>query len=116
MINTFKETIISMADSASHVSKISGKKRNKAIIVRWANRGVAGVKLRTIQIGSEIFTSKEALNEFLNAVRQAKQRNLSAATSEGIRKTKIEAENNDQVEMGDKDQSDIEEEALELGI
>ncbi|MFK7768793.1 MAG: DUF1580 domain-containing protein, partial [Mariniblastus sp.] len=66
MIDTFKETIISLEEGAKHLTKIGKVKRNKHVLMRWANRGVAGVKLRTISIGSEIFTSCEALNCFLN--------------------------------------------------
>ena len=99
-IDTFSETVISLDDAAKHVSKISGKKRNRALIIRWANRGVSGVRLKTICIGSEIFTSREAINAFLNESRNAKQAKLSKATSQGIRSAR----------------STIEQEALELGI
>lgn len=89
-IDTFKETILTIDKAANHLSKISGKKRNRSLVLRWANRGVAGVKLRTIQIGSEIFTSKEAINDFLNESRKAKQQKTSQLTSRGIKRTKLD--------------------------
>lgn len=92
MIDTFQEQVISIDEADKHVAKISGKKRNRAKIIRWANRGVAGVKLRTIAIGSEIFTSREALNEFLNESRNAKQARLAQSTADGIRQAKLDCQ------------------------
>lgn len=91
MIDTFKEKVLSIDEADRHIAKISGKKRNRSKIIRWANRGVAGVKLRTILIGSEIFTSREALNEFLNLSREAKQSAKSLTTAVGIRQIKLES-------------------------
>ena len=88
-IDTFLETVISIDDAAKHVSKISGKKRNRNVLLRWANRGVAGVKLPTIRIGGELFTSQEALNWFLNESRKSKTQSRSKATSEGMRRAKL---------------------------
>ena len=87
MIDTFKETILSVNDAAKHVGEVTGKKRNRAVIMRWANRGVSGVRLRTILIGGEVFTSSEALNEFFADSRRAKQKRRSDATAGGIRAT-----------------------------
>jgi hypothetical protein len=89
-IDTFVEKIISLDKGAKHVSEISGTKRNKRILLRWSNRGVAGVKLPTIRIGGELYTSQEALNWFLNASRQAKRQKHSRATSAGITKAKLD--------------------------
>lgn len=85
MIDTFKQTIISIDDAANHVGKISGKKRNRSVIHRWINRGVSGVKLDAIRIGGEIFTSQEAVNDFLNRSREARTKKHSTATANGIR-------------------------------
>ena len=94
MIDTFSETVISIDDAAKHVSKISCKKRNRSVILRWINRGVSGVRLSAIRIGGELFTSKEALNTFLNEARVAKTKRHSQATASGIRRasTNLEAE------------------------
>lgn len=90
MINTFSETIISINDAAKHVSKISGKKRNRSVIVRWINRGVSGVRLSAIRIGGDLHTSEEALNEFLNRSREARTKRHSQATAAGIRQSQSE--------------------------
>ena len=91
-IDTFNETIISLEDGAKHVSKISGTKRNKRVLIRWSNRGVAGIKLPTIRIGGELYTSQEKLNWFLNASREAKRRRHSNATKAGVAQANVEAQ------------------------
>lgn len=101
MIDTFKETILSIDDAAKHVGTISGKKRNRAVILRWINRGVSGVRLNAIRIGGEIFTSRESLNTFLNQSRAAKTAKHSQRTADGIRRAS---------------NPDLESEAQELGI
>ena len=98
-IDTYSETIISLDEGAKDISKISGTKRNRRILVRWSNRGVAGVKLPTIRVGSELYTSREALNWFLNASQEAKRSRQSEATTNGIRLAKC-----------------VEQQAQELGI
>ena len=102
-IDTYKEKIISLDEGAKHVSRISGTKRNRRVLIRWSNRGVAGVKLPTIRIGGQIYTSQEALNWFLNASREAKTQQRSKATAEGMRRAKLV-------------DSDVELAAKELGI
>lgn len=88
-IDTFQESIISLDAAAKHVSEISGKKRNRRILIRWSNRGVAGIKLRTIRIAGELYTSREALNLFLNASQEAKRKKHSEATIRGISHSKL---------------------------
>ena len=87
-IDTFTETIISLDDGAKHVSQISGTKRNRRVLIRWSNRGVAGVKLPTIRIGGELYTSREKIDWFLNAAAEAKRKLHSRATKAGIANSK----------------------------
>ena len=87
-INTFEERIISLEDGAKHISKISGTKRNRRVLIRWSNRGVAGIKLPTIRVGGQLYTSQEKLNWFLNESREAKRKRHSQATSAGIQQAK----------------------------
>ena len=92
MIDTFSEKIISLEVAANHVGAISGKKRNRSIILRWINRGVAGVRLEAVRIGGEIYTSERAINLFLNESCVANRRRHSQATSAGIRRSSQEIE------------------------
>ena len=87
-IDTFTEAVISLDVAAKHVSKISGTKRNRRVLIRWANRGVAGVKLPTVRIGGQIYTSQEKLNWFLNESQTAKRKRHSQATKAGIQTSK----------------------------
>jgi hypothetical protein len=89
-IDTFSENIISVDAAAKHVSRITGKKRNRSVILRWINRGVSGVRLSAIRVGGELHTSEQALNAFLNESQQAKSRKHGQATSTGIRAKQIE--------------------------
>ena len=61
-IDTFNEEIIDLDAAAAHIARISKTKRNRRVLLRWANRGLAGVKLPTILIGGQIYTSKQKLN------------------------------------------------------
>ncbi len=103
MIDTFKESLVSAEDAAKHIAKITGKKSNRRVILRWMNRGVSGVFLASIRIGSEIYTSREKLNLFVNEARQVKKSELSNATKAGI-------------ESGGRNKELAEIEADELGI
>lgn len=85
-IDTFNEEIIDLDAAAAHIARISKTKRNRRVLLRWANRGLAGVKLPTILIGGEIYTSKEKLNWFLNEAAQAKRHRRSNETKAGLRK------------------------------
>ena len=53
-IDTFTEEIINLDASAAHIARISNTKRNRRVLLRWANRGLVGVKLPTILIGGQI--------------------------------------------------------------
>ena len=119
-IDTFVERIISLDEGAKHVSKISSTRRNKRILLRWSNRGVGDVKLPTIRIGGELYTSREALNWFLNASRQSKRQKHSQATSAGIARSQDEAnqQGHRREASGElaKSELDVEQVARDLGI
>lgn len=95
MIDSFKETIISLEDAVDHIGKITGRKRNKNVVTRWMIRGVSGVNLDTIRVGREIYTSHEAINRFLNEVAQSKIKKEKVDNSKlgtGLRRAQIESQ------------------------
>ena len=95
MIDSFKETIISLEDAVNHIGKITGRKRNKNVVTRWMKRGVSGVNLDTIRVGREIYTSHEAINRFVNEVAQSKIKKQKVDNSKlgtGLRKAQIESQ------------------------
>ncbi len=81
-----------------------GKRLNLATLYRWQSRGIAGIRLETVSIGSKRFTTRQALNAFFAQSTLAKSGKLSTATAEGIKRAKI---------IRDKQ---LEREAQELGI
>ncbi len=56
----------------SEVPKLLPKRRGKAVHLsacyRWMKSGLSGVRLETVLIGGQRFTSKEALNRFWHRV------------------------------------------------
>ena len=89
-IDTFTEEIMDLDAAAAHIARISKTKRNRRVLLRWSNRGVSGVKLPTILIGGQIYTSKQKLNWFLNESAKAKRLRRSNETKEGLRKKQQE--------------------------
>ncbi|NLS97963.1 MAG: DUF1580 domain-containing protein [Planctomycetaceae bacterium] len=49
-----------------------GKRVHHASVYRWWARGVSGIKLETIIISGERYTSREALQQFFEAVTKAR--------------------------------------------
>lgn len=64
-IDIFSDDMISLSEAANHVARIRNKKPNRDLVVRWARRGVHGVKLDVVRIEGALWTSKQALNRFL---------------------------------------------------
>jgi hypothetical protein len=50
--------------------------------VRWARRGVRGVKLETILIGGRRFTSHEAIGRFVSRLSEPQPAELPASTTD----------------------------------
>jgi hypothetical protein len=70
-INVFEEDVLSLDEAAKVISAITKRKRNVPLIRRWITRGVDGVRLGSVKIGREWFTSKQALLRFLNRTESA---------------------------------------------
>ncbi len=62
MIYIQDEEVVSLTDATKHLPKRrAGKCPHVATLYRWAQQGVRGVKLETIQVGGTLCTSLEAL-------------------------------------------------------
>jgi len=71
MIDFVTEEVVSLNEAASHPGlprRRRGKKPNVAILYRWAQVGVRGIRLETIQVGATKCTSVEALRRFFDAL------------------------------------------------
>ncbi|HEX4145892.1 MAG TPA: DUF1580 domain-containing protein [Pirellulales bacterium] len=65
MIDAATETLISLADVPGHLPERRGGKRPSiSCIYRWAQRGIRGIRLETLQCGGTKVTSAEALQRF----------------------------------------------------
>ncbi|TWU44144.1 hypothetical protein Q31b_16800 [Novipirellula aureliae] len=67
-LNILTEDVISLSEVRKCLPKVGGQKRpHISTIWRWTLRGVGGVKLETVKIGSRILTSKQAVTRFISA-------------------------------------------------
>ena len=64
-LHLLTEHVISMSQAAREVP--TNPRPNPATIWRWAKKGINGVKLESVNVGSRIFTSSQALTRFLEA-------------------------------------------------
>ena len=65
MIDIQAEEVVSLTDATKHLPKRrAGKRPHVATLYRWAQQGIRGVKLETIQVGGTLCTSLEALQRF----------------------------------------------------
>jgi len=65
MIDSAHENLISLADVPGHLpDRRGGKRPHVSCIYRWAQRGIRGVRLETLQCGGTKVTSSEALQRF----------------------------------------------------
>jgi len=71
MINVSSEALLSLSEAAGRLPKRRrGKRPHIATLYRWAQRGVRGIRLETIQVGGTLCTSLEALQRFFDRLSQ----------------------------------------------
>jgi hypothetical protein len=63
MIDRMTETLIPIEQVPDELPS----NPHPSTVHRWRLRGIAGVKLETLKIGGRRFTSKEAIERFINA-------------------------------------------------
>jgi len=64
-INLDSETLFPLRMAPGHLPPCrGGRKLSLSTLYRWANRGLRGVRLETIQVGGTVCTSREALQRF----------------------------------------------------
>jgi len=64
MIDLVSESVVSLTEAAGHLPRRRNKPVHVATLYRWAQRGIRGVRLETIQCGGAKCTSLEALQRF----------------------------------------------------
>jgi len=69
MIEIEKENVLSLTEAAKRLPRRrAGKRPHVSTLYRWAQRGLHGVRLETLQVGGSRCTSIEALERFFVAL------------------------------------------------
>ena len=72
MIDISTEAVVTLTEATHHLPRRrKGKRCAVSTLYRWADRGVRGVRLETIQVGGTKCTSWEALQRFFNRLSSA---------------------------------------------
>jgi hypothetical protein len=61
------EDVITFADGRKEIGQLTGRRPDKSSMTRWVHRGVGGVRLEAVRIGSTLVTSRQAINRFIVA-------------------------------------------------
>jgi len=61
------EDVLTLAQARVELRQITGRRPDKATLTRWIHRGVGGTRLDAVRIGSQLITSRQALNRFVVA-------------------------------------------------
>ncbi len=72
-IDMNREEVVLIREVPGLLPKKNGRKKHLASIYRWLSRGLVGVRLESVYIGGEQYTSKQALDRFFCAVTEAKR-------------------------------------------
>lgn len=74
MIKVKTEQLVSFPEACKYLPRRrAGKAPHPATLYRWANVGLNGIRLETIQIGGTLCTSIEALQRFFNDLSELNQ-------------------------------------------
>lgn len=68
------EELVNIKELPNILAPRNGKKVHLSAIYRWVRTGLSGVKLDSVIIANERFTTKEALNRFWVRVTEARDR------------------------------------------
>ncbi|MBN8600539.1 MAG: DUF1580 domain-containing protein [Planctomycetes bacterium] len=68
MIEIDKENLVLLSEVPKILPKRNGKAVHLSACYRWMRSGLSGVRLETVLVGGQRFTSKEALNRFWHRV------------------------------------------------
>jgi hypothetical protein len=80
------EELFALRDAAKFLPlRRCGKQAHPVTLTRWAARGLRGVKLEVLRIGGTLYTTKEALQRFFEALTKSgeKPNDLQAGTVSG---------------------------------
>lgn len=61
------EDVLSFSDARREIGQLTGKRPDKSTLARWTHKGVSGVRLEAVRIGSQLVTSRQAIHRFICA-------------------------------------------------
>ena len=102
-IDPMTDTLLPIADVANRFPRPGGKKVHKNTVRAWIQRGLRGVKLEGVYVGSNLCTTEDCLRTFLVATNPQNQESSTLVSH----KADVEAEER---------QLALEAELAELGI
>ena len=87
MIDLNEEQLIALADVPAILPKRrSGKRIHLSCVYRWAQRGLRGIRLETLQCGGTKVTSKKALARFFQQLDESPPQRTESRTSRSRRR------------------------------
>lgn len=96
------ETVLTLSEAPKHLPRRGGKRVSISTVWRWARKGSQGVRLEYAKLGRSIYTSREALTRFSEALAVADRASVEAVSlppakaaskkrSAGPRESEVEA-------------------------
>jgi hypothetical protein len=74
MIDPLCGELLSMNEAVDvFPSRRGGSKVSRVTLHRWITRGAKGVRLETVKVGGMIYTTKDAIREFIRACSNAEE-------------------------------------------
>jgi hypothetical protein len=69
-INADIEKLVTLTEAAKLLPAVGGKRIHVSTLWRWCRKGLRGVNLEYLRVGSRIATSHEAMHRFFTALTQ----------------------------------------------
>ena len=69
-IDSKQEALITLTEAAKMLPRVGGKRIHVCTIWRWCKKGLRGVNLDYLRVGSRVATSHEAMHRFFAALAQ----------------------------------------------
>ena len=101
MIDSASESLVCLADVPSHLpDRRGGRRPHVSCIYRWAQKGVKGIRLETIQVGGTSCTSLEALQRFFERLTAARNGEPAPVRTSKQRRRATETANSELAKAG----------------
>ena len=80
-INTKVENLITLQEASRLLPRVNGKRINLSTLWRWCRKGLRGVNLEYLRVGSKIVTTHEAMQRFFTVLAQADKTGQTSSTA-----------------------------------